>query len=111
MSDVKAFHYIFNKFITNILNSNIKYNCREVILTIIEGNLVKGCDASGYLSNIENVVFNDFSVKPIKLSHQYNGETIDCEWIKNCEFYNYKYANMHKPVIKSWSLLMELKNE
>lgn len=111
VSEARTIHNIFNEFIFNILNSNKNFNYSRIILTIIEGKVMKFFDASSYLSNIENVVFDDFSVTPIELSQQYNGENIDREWIKNCEFYNYKLSNRHRPAINSWSYLLELKNE
>jgi len=111
VSEARTIHNIFNEFFSNILNSNKNFNYNRIILTIIEGKRMKFFDASSYLSNIENVVFNDFSVTPIELSQQYNGKNIDCEWIKNCEFYNYKHSNMYRPAINSWSYRLELKNE
>ncbi len=96
---------ILGRFVVNLLRYGEK-----VILTIIESSSRKYFDIQGYLSEIENIGFNDLEI--IKTIVPINNKLLDEVemYIKSSELYKTHSGNpRYSPYINSKSLLLELR--
>jgi hypothetical protein len=98
---------ILGRFIVNVLRYSEK-----VILTIIESSSRKYFNIPGYLSEIENIDFNDLEIIKTIAPINYELQTKDevKRYIKSSEVYKTHPGNpRYSPYINSKSLLLELR--